>query len=102
MMRHLMLAACLALMAGCAKDPREPIGLSTDEPFGDAVRANMAAHIIDPTPPDPKSGTGLGNADPGDGQRRVLMIERYRADQVETPATTAISEVGPSSSTTSE
>ncbi|HSA81563.1 MAG TPA: hypothetical protein VLE23_12150 [Geminicoccaceae bacterium] len=47
--------------------------------FGQAVRANMAAQIIDPNPPE--------NIElpPSDGVRRQLMIERYQADEVETP-----------------
>ena len=47
--------------------------------FGQAVRNNMAAHIIDPNPPESME------LPPSDGARRALMIERYRTDQVETP-----------------
>jgi type IV pilus biogenesis protein CpaD/CtpE len=47
--------------------------------FGQAVRNNMAAHIIDPNPPADMT------LPPSDGARRVLMIERYRTDQVEPP-----------------
>ena len=47
--------------------------------FGQAVRNNMAAHIIDPNPPEDMA------LPPSDGARRALMIERYRADEVETP-----------------
>lgn len=47
--------------------------------FGEAVRNNMAAQIIDPNP--------LENMElpPSDGVRRALMIERYHADKVERP-----------------
>jgi type IV pilus biogenesis protein CpaD/CtpE len=47
--------------------------------FGQAVRNNMAAHIIDPNPPENME------LPPSDGVRRSLMIERYQADKVETP-----------------
>jgi type IV pilus biogenesis protein CpaD/CtpE len=47
--------------------------------FGQAVRNNMAAHIIDPNPPESME------LPPSDGVRRSLMIERYQADKVETP-----------------
>jgi len=47
--------------------------------FGQAVRNNMAAHIIDPNPPESME------LPPSDGVRRSLMIERYQADEVEPP-----------------
>jgi type IV pilus biogenesis protein CpaD/CtpE len=47
--------------------------------FGQAVRNNMAAHIIDPNPPESME------LPPSDGARRALMIQRYQADKVETP-----------------
>jgi type IV pilus biogenesis protein CpaD/CtpE len=47
--------------------------------FGHAVRNNMAAQIIDPQPPADMA------LPPSDGVRRSLMIERYQADEVETP-----------------
>jgi type IV pilus biogenesis protein CpaD/CtpE len=63
----LMLAAC----STPANTPRPE--------FGQAVRNNMAAHIIDPNPPESME------LPPSDGVRRSLMIERYQADKVETP-----------------
>jgi type IV pilus biogenesis protein CpaD/CtpE len=48
--------------------------------FGQAVRNNMAAQIIDPNPPEDMT------LPPSDGVRRALMIQRYQADEVETPA----------------
>ena len=63
----LMLAACNTP----ANTPRPE--------FGQAVRNNMAAHIIDPNPPESME------LPPSDGARRALMIERYRTDQVEPP-----------------
>ena len=62
------------VLAGCntpADDPRPE--------FGEAVRSNMAAHIIDPTPPESME------LPPADGTRRSLMIQRYQVDKVETP-----------------
>jgi len=47
--------------------------------FGEAVYSNMAAHIIDPQPPESME------LPPADGVRRSLMIERYQTDKVETP-----------------
>ncbi|MGH6904310.1 MAG: hypothetical protein ACREIR_16380 [Geminicoccaceae bacterium] len=47
--------------------------------FGHAVRNNMAAQIIDPQPPESME------LPPSDGVRRSLMIERYQADEVESP-----------------
>ena len=69
----LILLAGVAL-AGCntpADTPRPE--------FGEAVRANMAAHIIDPTPPESME------LPPADGVRRSLMTQRYQVDKVETP-----------------
>ena len=63
----LMLAACNTP----ANTPRPE--------FGQAVRNNMAAHIIDPNPPEDMA------LPPSDGVRRALMIQRYQADEVETP-----------------
>ncbi|MEL7154646.1 MAG: hypothetical protein AAFN51_12810 [Pseudomonadota bacterium] len=64
------------LLAACT-DPtfREPI-----QPLqhGAAVRANMAAHIIDPNPPARKPPLT-------DAQRPVLALENYRTNEVETP-----------------
>jgi type IV pilus biogenesis protein CpaD/CtpE len=63
----LMLAACNTP----ANTPRPE--------FGEAVRNNMAAQIIDPNPPADMT------LPPSDGVRRALMIQRYQADEVETP-----------------
>ena len=56
--------------------------------FGEAVRNNMAAHIIDPNPPEDMA------LPPSDGVRRSLMIQRYQADEVETPALPVTSTLG--------
>ncbi len=47
--------------------------------FGEAVRSNMAAHIIDPVPPESME------LPPADGVRRSIAIQRYQVDKVETP-----------------
>jgi type IV pilus biogenesis protein CpaD/CtpE len=47
--------------------------------FGQAVRNNMAAQIIDPQPPEDMA------LPPSDGVRRALAIQRYQADEVEPP-----------------
>jgi type IV pilus biogenesis protein CpaD/CtpE len=71
--RALVLVAGLAL-AACSTPANTP-----RPEFGEAVRNNMAAQIIDPNPPADMA------LPPSDGVRRALMIQRYQADQVETP-----------------
>lgn len=71
MVRTLPLLALLGL-AACDKY-KEPIAFA---PHGDAVRNNMAAMIIDPTP-------SIEDPGPLDGERALLAMERYRTDQVE-------------------
>ena len=56
--------------------------------FGQAVRNNMAAQIIDPNPPADMA------LPPSDGVRRALMIQRYQADEVETPPLPVTSTLG--------
>jgi type IV pilus biogenesis protein CpaD/CtpE len=72
--RALVLVAGLAL-AACSTPANTP-----RPEFGEAVRNNMAAQIIDPNPP------ANMELPPSDGVRRALMIQRYQADEVETPA----------------
>ena len=71
--KTLILLAGLAL-AGCNTPADEPL-----PEFGNAVRSNMATHIIDPTPP------ASMELPPADGVRRSLMTQRYQVDKVETP-----------------
>jgi type IV pilus biogenesis protein CpaD/CtpE len=71
--RPTVLVAALVL-AACSTPANTP-----RPEFGQAVRNNMAAHIIDPNPPENME------LPPSDGVRRSLMIERYQADKVETP-----------------
>jgi type IV pilus biogenesis protein CpaD/CtpE len=62
------------LLAACTTPANTP-----RPEFGQAVRNNMTAQIIDPNPPENME------LPPSDGVRRSLMIERYQADEVETP-----------------
>ena len=71
--RSIILLAGLAL-AACTTPANTP-----RPEFGEAVRHNMAAHIVDPNPP------ATMELPPSDGVRRALMIQRYQADEVETP-----------------
>lgn len=79
----------LLIVAGCATELRSTTHvLSTGVSFGEAVKHNMAAHIIDPIPTDPR-------VEPqADGQRARLGIRRYRTDEVEPPATATVSGIG--------
>jgi type IV pilus biogenesis protein CpaD/CtpE len=71
--RPIVLVAGLAL-AACTTPANTP-----RPEFGQAVRNNMAAQIIDPLPPETME------LPPSDGVRRALMIQRYQADEVESP-----------------
>jgi type IV pilus biogenesis protein CpaD/CtpE len=64
------------LLAACDTTPAN----TPRAEFGEAVRNNMAAQIVDPQPPEDMELL------PSDGVRRALMIERYQADEVEAPA----------------
>jgi type IV pilus biogenesis protein CpaD/CtpE len=64
----------LLLLAVAACDQyKEPIAYA---PHGAAVRSNMAAMIIDPTPSTEDPG-------PMDAERALLAFERYQAGEVE-------------------
>lgn len=71
MVRTLLLVGILAV-AACERY-KEPIAFA---PHGAAVRANMAAQIINPTPSTAPPG-------PMDAERALLALERYRTDEVE-------------------
>ena len=88
-MRRSLAVLGLLLVAGCSTEPRSTkYILGPPVTFGEAVQHNMAAHIIDPTPTDPR-------VEPrADGQRARLGIRRYRTDEVEPPATTTVSGIG--------
>ena len=72
----LLLAAC----NGPANAPRPE--------FGQAVRNNMTAQIIDPNPPEDMA------LPPSDGVRSALMIQRYQSDEVESPLLPMTSTLG--------
>ncbi len=68
----LVLLPAVLLAAGCERY-EEPIAFA---PHGAAVRHNMAAQIVDPTPSAAPPG-------PMDAERAMLGLERYRTDEVE-------------------
>ncbi|MEM7058688.1 MAG: hypothetical protein AAF557_13945 [Pseudomonadota bacterium] len=77
MVRTLILGTALLALSAC-DDQRytKPIEL---KPHGEAVRQNMQAHIIDPTPPDQRPALT-------DANRPVLAVEAYRTGEVEEPS----------------
>ena len=85
MNRNLAIFVLVGLgLAACSDKP-----VDTPRPeFGEAVRANMEAQIINP---EPNESTTLP---PSDGVRRGLMIRRYQTDEVEQPRETTSSSVG--------
>lgn len=94
--RYLALFAVLAL-PGCA-DPHQP--LAPD--FGQAVRANIAAQLVNPDPaPD-----SPGDASETDGRRMRNAIRRYQTNTVYPPQPSLASSLwkdnAPSSNTTPE
>lgn len=72
---RLMILIPLCLAACTSPSFREPIKMA---PHGDSVRANMAAHIINPNPPAPTPTLS-------DAQRPVLATEKYRTGEVDVP-----------------
>jgi type IV pilus biogenesis protein CpaD/CtpE len=68
----LVLLPAALLVAGCERY-EEPIAFA---PHGAAVRANMAAQIVDPTP-------SMAPPGPMDAERALLGLDRYRTDTVE-------------------
>ncbi len=73
-MRFAWMLLGLLPLAGCAE-----YDLAPPAAFGEAVRHNMAAQIIDPEP----DRLSLGAAP---GVRRAIAVGRYQTDQVEPPA----------------
>jgi type IV pilus biogenesis protein CpaD/CtpE len=69
MVRTLSLLA-LVVLVGC-ENSKEPIAYA---PHGAAVRNNMAAMIIDPTP-------SIASPGPMDAERALLALETYRANE---------------------
>ena len=68
----ILVGVLLGAVAACARY-EEPIALP---PYGAAVRANMAAMIIDPTPSTRAAG-------PMDAERALGALERYRTNSTE-------------------
>lgn len=76
MVRTFTIALVLPVaLAACGEKFDEPISL---KPHGAAVRANMAAQIINPMPPQRRSS-------PSDAARAVLALDRYREGEVLDP-----------------
>jgi hypothetical protein len=78
-----------AFAAGCASD--RPVGLPPDN-FGEAVRFNAAAEIVNPTAPMDKAPLTYN------GERASLAQQRYLTDTVEAPAETTTSSIPSASS----
>lgn len=77
MVRTLTLGFAIFALSACEDQSyTQPIEL---EPHGEAVRANMQAQIIDPTPPDQRPA--LTDANPS-----VLALEAYRKGETEEPS----------------
>jgi hypothetical protein len=82
-----------ALLAACAINAKAPFVPAAPAPvpaFGAAYRHNMAVQIVAPEPAE------VAGLPPGDGDRALLMIGRYKADKVRPPEETAITPVGAS------
>lgn len=65
-------------VSACATTSAGPSGNSPQ--FGNAVRANIAAHAV-PATPEEKANTFI----PADRSRQAKAIERYKDDEVEKP-----------------
>jgi len=77
--RMAVLLCTLATLGGCDEHHRRPIALT---PHGAAVRANMAAQIIDPRPPAVRTAT-TGAAGP------IRAVTAYREGTIAEPAESA-------------
>ncbi len=76
-------AAMAVVLVACAPQQH----LSPD--FGDAVRQNMAVHIIDPRPmPVDEAGSAL------DGRRAAGAVDRYQRGQIIEPERLTTSTIG--------
>ena len=91
-----LIAAALLLTCGCRTGYTKHIG-DEDPGFGDTVKYNAAAQIINPDPVYPVDG-----AQPGDsGVKAQAAVKRYRTDtvkQIETISSTQSSSSGGSGS----
>lgn len=75
MVMRFLLLTCLFAVNGCGETANDPIGL---KPHGQAVRANLAAHIVNPIPPPRRVPLS-------DAERAVAGVERYRTGEVKDP-----------------
>ena len=77
MVKTLLIGAALIILTACDHDrytrPIPPV------PHGQAVKTNMAAHIISPVPPAIRP-------DVVDGTRPALSIDAYRKNEVPEPS----------------
>jgi type IV pilus biogenesis protein CpaD/CtpE len=87
--RYALLGVTVAMsLAGCEtmSEPAEP---TLAPNFGNAVKANMAAHIV-----NPEAGKKEQPAPPLDGQKAERVIKDYRQETGEAPTGTLIEDVG--------
>ena len=73
--RFLTVLIAVFLIAACTKPVDAPP--YTDAAFGEAYYRSMSAQILNPP------AVEAANLPPSDGNRRSLMQQRYRTDQVE-------------------
>jgi hypothetical protein len=88
-MRALTPLSALVLLAACAGTgpDGQPAPVTSEVTYGEAVRHNMAAQIVDPEPADL-------TLPPADGNRTLLMLRRYQVDKVKPPQETSINTIG--------
>ena len=77
MVRSLILGTSLLALIAC--DPEEYTRPISIKPHGEAVRNNIQAQIIDPTPPASRPAVV-------DATRPVLALDAYRKDEVKEPS----------------
>ncbi len=80
-MKQIAVLGCFAaFLCGCAAG--EPVGLPPSA-FGDAVRFNAAAQIVNPAAPEDRGPLTFN------GERAALQQGRYLTDKVEKPSGTS-------------
>ena len=75
MSRNLIALSILPLLGACNTPVDEPPYM--DPAFGEAVYRNMAVQMANPPPVEAEA------LPPAEGNRRALMLQRYRTDTVE-------------------
>ncbi|MEM9140026.1 MAG: hypothetical protein AAGB15_09355 [Pseudomonadota bacterium] len=78
MVRYALALPAILIMAAC--DPAKYTAPIAPKPHGQAVRANMAAQIINPEPPVAR------RPELTDAARTTLAREAYRQDEVQEPS----------------